>query len=621
LTWCGIVFAQVPAKSNGAPLIHLKGRARIDAHAGRYSGEIALSGTVADDTGAPAPLRVDVTLSSGGSGGSGRSPLVPLANAAPEACAPGGSARVLSRALIVVESATHLVIPSDASGQFCVRLLLPTDRYVAHLAVEPSALLDGATTEVPFDVGTKPVRLQITAPSAPATVAIDERSAPLAIDATAASDVDGTQTPASGLALHFTNEAGTSIGDATTDSVGRARVVTAPAVLGPAGRGEIRVAFAGDGATSAASATMAVERRTHVDLDLPDVPGAVLAPAWPEDGIALTVRAVATCRSRGCTGVPTGIIEASVHGVRVGAAPLAGAAGVSVAHLVATFTPPPEMREASVDLRYVPDAPWFLASAPQVVLQPVRAPLPWGRVLSAVAGIAVLAWFVASRARTTFGLRAHSDSPKRDDGPASRGGAGLIVREAKEANGPVGWIGRVVDAHDRTPVQGASVTLERRGFDRATVILSATSNAEGTFALSPPALAPGDELVVRSRFHTTFRAPVTPTSPARALLEVAVTSRKRALLDGFATWARRRGAPFDQKPDATPGHVRLTAVAQPEIARWAEAVEYAAFGYAPVDADAQSEVERLAPTDARRAPQEDEAIDADHVDGARPGSV
>jgi hypothetical protein len=622
LAACVFVVAQVPGLSNGAARIHLKGRTRIEAHAARYSGEIALAGTVIDDTGMAASLPVTLTLSrpgarSGGEAVGRPSPLdadVALTTAAPASCASDPRRPLPSaRAFILVESATRLVVPSDAEGKFCVRLLLPTDRYVAHLVAAPSPVLDGTSLDVPFDVAAKPVALMLSLPfaSQPETalpeLALDEATS--TVDAVATTDADGTSIPLAGLTLHLANETGAPLGDATTDVTGRGRLVVAAALLGPAGRGQLKAVFDGRGDVGPGASTLPVERRTHVRLFLPDARGGVLAPGWPGDGITVKVRAIEECATYGCLGTPSGVVEARVSGARIGA----GALVDGEARLELTFAPP-SGAEANLEFEYLADAPWFLAAEPLLAVQPVRAPMPWARLLTGLAGAAVLVWFVWTRARPVRGGRRVGAGTGKN-APPLQPTARLIIRDADP--GASGWRGVVIDAHDGCAVAGAIVSIERRAFDRATVLASASSDVRGAFVLPFVAPGPGDELVVRSGFHVNFRSPL----PPRGSLEVAVTLRKRALIEGLAAWARRKGGTYDLRPDATPGHVRAAAGARPDVSRWADAVERAAFGPDPVDARAHSDVDILAPPDARRPPQEEDAIDIDHVDGPRSGSV
>ena len=117
------------------------------------------------------------------------------------------------------------------------------------------------------------------------------------------------------------------------------------------------------------------------------------------------------------------------------------------------------------------------------------------------------------------------------------------------------WTGRVVDGHEGTPVADARVSIERPGFDRAEIVASATSDADGAFVLSPVEVQPGDRLVAEGSLHARLRAPVPPFGEIR----VALVSRRRALLERLVGWARRKGRPYDARPEPTPGHVQRMA--------------------------------------------------------------
>ena len=52
-----------------------------------------------------------------------------------------------------------------------------------------------------------------------------------------------------------------------------------------------------------------------------------------------------------------------------------------------------------------------------------------------------------------------------------------------------------------------------------------------------------------------------------AWLVDALVLRKRALLDRLVEWARRRGLPYDARPEPTPGHVRRAAAGEFTVAR------------------------------------------------------
>jgi hypothetical protein len=226
-----------------------------------------------------------------------------------------------------------------------------------------------------------------------------------------------------------------------------------------------------------------------------------------------------------------------------------------------------------------------------VVKLPVKGPSPLRQVPLALAGLAVVLWLLAGRLKRTT-APATTRSSAAPKAPLAGEPRIEIVRSTRDVR--AGWSGRVVDAHDGTPVRGARVRIERPGFDRAHVVASAHANDQGRFELRPAADAAstaGDELVVEGVLHTEIRQPVPPCGE----IEVSLVLRKRRLIERLVTWAKKRGRPFDSSPEPTPGHVRRAAGADFGTARWADAVERAAYGGGEVDARVEAEVERLAP--------------------------
>jgi hypothetical protein len=171
----------------------------------------------------------------------------------------------------------------------------------------------------------------------------------------------------------------------------------------------------------------------------------------------------------------------------------------------------------------------------------------------------------------------------------SRGEAKLDVVRAAGAND--GWKGRVTDADDGSGIAAARVQLERPAFGRADVLASVVADAEGRFVLPPTERRLGDELAIEAPLHVALRRPLPPPGE----LDAQLVQRKRALVGRLVAWARLRGRPFDARPEPTPGHVRRAAGGEFEVARWAEAVERAAFACEPVDAHVEADIDRLAP--------------------------
>ncbi len=604
--------------ASGAPRVHLRGIARIDAHVARSQGKLVLRGTVTDDMGEPlehAPatlLAVQLSPSSVEAGAglaldreprthatSSPLPIVPivpfvpfvvLAPSAPEPCDDIAQAPAL-------DSADRVLVPTDGAARFCLRLAVPAGRYVAHLETRESGFVDSARLDLPIDSALAPVTLRFD--PEPSSVSLDDDAIP--IDVKASTEDDGVVAPVARLPLTLSNEAGTQLGAATTDAAGHARFVVSGVLFGPAGPGELRVSFAGSAEAGASAHARAVMRRVQVVLEAPDaVAGRLPAPS-SETETSVRVVARAACASRGCVAFPTGTVEVGLADGDargpVGAAPLRSGEARVEAVLSPPLSPPlGAPAEPATDLplqvRYVPDAPWFEPAAPLLLTEPLRPRSAWSQAALAAAGLCVMAWIAIGRlprhpSARTLAARA------RGDGDPEGSAAGVEVLRP-DAAGSGGWTGKVVDRHDGHAVAGVRVAIERPGFQHAESLGEATSDASGAFALGPVEVRPGDALVAEGPLHTRVRLPV----PGHGELRVALVSRRRALLDRLVAWARRRGRPFDARPDPTPAHVSRVARSGDAVKDWAEAVERAAYSGGAVDAQREADVDRLAPPDA-----------------------
>jgi hypothetical protein len=284
----------------------------------------------------------------------------------------------------------------------------------------------------------------------------------------------------------------------------------------------------------------------------------------------------------------------------VGAAPLRA----GTARMIATFSRPapasvPGPGAPTLRLRYVPDAPWFVSGPELRVEQPTREPGIWTRLPLLLAAGLMVAWLVLARIASAGSVSRERQAPRASGrlAPAVRPHVAVLHPDAARA----GWVGRVVDAHDGTLVAGARVSIQRRGFERVETIASTVTSETGQFELTG-AWLPHDDLVAEGTAHAELRRRVPPTGE----LQIALVSRKRALLERLIRWARRRGKPFDAWPEPTPDQVRRAAGGEVAVARWADAVEHAAYAGAPIDRDAQAEVEHLAPPDAMLPPRDDD---------------
>jgi hypothetical protein len=237
--------------------------------------------------------------------------------------------------------------------------------------------------------------------------------------------------------------------------------------------------------------------------------------------------------------------------------------------------------------RYVPAAPWWRPGANAAVTLRVNGPGPWRQALLAAVVGALAAWIVRGWRRAPKPPRTERDS-LAPAAPAGRAG----VRVVEPADAEAGWRGRVVDAHDGTPIAGATLTVTVPSFEGDGVVARVESDPSGQFTLGA-GHARDARLAVEARLHAAHEQAL----PQPGVLVVALVTRRRALLDRLVRWARRYGQPFDGPPEPTPGHVRRVAsrVAALEVEAWARRVETAAFGPDAVDAEAEREAREREP--------------------------
>jgi hypothetical protein len=536
------------------------------------AGKLTLSGTVVDDAARPiGGARLGISIAA-----VGHAAALPLAGASPEACVDGAARPALDRTDL-------LTVSADDAGRFCLRLhLFARDRYLVHIESHATGLVDGAGVDLPVDLALEPVTLRFD-PERPILSLDDDAGSVALIEVVASTEEDGVSAGAVGYPLTLTNETGAVLGTAMTNGSGRARFSVEPVRLGPPGRGELRVSFAGSVEAGSSTHSMHVERVTRVALAIPDANQGRLPVGSPEDGVNIRVAATTRCAARGCLGSPTGTVEARVGDAIVGAASLEG----GEARVVATFAMPAES-EVPLRLRFIPDAPWYPPAGELLATLPVRAPSPWRKATLVLATLAAIAWLVVARLPAGGRASRTRDQPSPSHAPE----AGVALVGPGTAAG--GWSGTVRDAHDARPVGGARIAIERRGFDRVESLVSVSADDHGQFVLPTVDVREGDELAVEGPLHAALRRPL----PASGELQVALVLRKRALIDRLVAWAHRRGKPFDARPEPTPGHVRRAAGGHLPVARWADAVERAAFGGAPVTADVEREIDHLAPVES-----------------------
>ncbi len=556
--------------------VRVRGTAKLTAHASREQqptlglSDLVLSGSLSDDAGQPLSLqKVNVRVTRETDPHDER---VVEALKAPRGC---DSARVTTWG-IQPGGANEVVVTTDEDGRFCFRVRLEPDRYKANLVYTSSgmqSLVDGIERELTFDLSRRSLALRFD--PTPRVVQLDTPQT--MIEAVAIVDDDGNPHVARGLNLVLANEK-EELARAVSDSSGRARFAVAGAKLGSPGPGELRVSFAGDGDTAGASHAEEIERHVKVAVKVPAADRGELTASVPEDGIPLVAEVGSSFGP-----LTEGSIEARIGEVVVGTAPVER----GIARLVLTFAS--QGTEALVRLRYVPASPWYEPLGEATIRLPIRGPSLLSKAPILVAGLVVMAFFLVGR--VSGQKNKPEPEPAKGTGKAAEAKARIdLVRRAER--GQEGWTGRVVDAHEGTPVPGARVWIERGTFEGRSVLASVESDADGRFTLPGIGTIAGDEsIVVEARLH----ARLAQDLPAAGEMVIAIEQRRRAILAALVKWARRRGPPFDTRPEPTPGHVRRVASGELATARWADAVERAAFGPDEIDAGVEHDIARLAP--------------------------
>lgn len=559
--------------------IKVRGSAKITARAARDQGELVLSGTLTDDAGQPLgaqPVTARVTREADPA-----DPRVAEGLRAARGCDRSADRPRPQMAFSVQVAGTpqnpEILLMTDEDGRFCFRARLDPDRFVAHLHwrdKKVGALLEQADQEVAFDLSRRALALSFD--PKPKIVPLDQPQS--AFDAVAIVDDDATPRVAPNLSLLLSNEK-KELRRMNTDASGRAHFVVASNDLGPPGPGELHVTFAGDGETAKAHHVEAIERHVKVSVRVPAIDQGKLEPQVPEDGIAIVAEVTSVVGPVG-----EGAIEAHVGDVIVGAAPVER----GIARLTLTFAA--QGSETLVALRYVPVSPWYEPLPDPTIRIPIRGPGVLSKAPILIAGLAVLVFFLvgrvsSNRAKATPPAIEKADDEGRDGKPKLE-----VVRAAQR--GDRGWTGRVVDAHEGHAIVNARIWVERGTFEGRSVLASVSTDARGEFSIPALPNQVGDE---RINCEAPLHARFSQTLPGPGELSISLALRRRALLARMVKWAKRRGAPYDVKPEPTPGHVRRAAGDDRTTARWADAVEQAVFGGGEVDARLEKEIEALAP--------------------------
>jgi len=507
-----------------------------------------VSGMLHDDAGQPVEnADVAVTLADG-------------ERAAP--CRPDGDVRA---------EGSRAIARTDALGFFCMRLSTTRSLEGAVVSYAGDAYHDRTQASVPRDLGQRRLVLEFEKPRLLAS--LDEPS--LVVHVTTRV-VEGTGTGDAVRLVLFHQpsldaEGETELAATDVPAGATAKFDVETRALGAPGTGKIVARFGGTGTLAPAMAAVPVERRAIARLSLAATP----PPSDPNEGVQLTVGVGSVAGA-----VTSGWVEALVDGKPAGVAPVSAGA----AHVVATFAET-RGKPVSVVLRYVPSGAGFVAGDLVVVTAPIRPPSPWRGTPWLLAAGAVAYWVVRSWKRPERASRA-----RRNERPAKEvGRASVEVVEADPSRS--GWRGRVLDAHEGTPIEAARISILVPVFDGEGVAATQTSAADGSFTIAKVKAArnDGSRLVVTAPYHATLSAPV----PKDGILSVGLVSRRRALLERLVSWANRAGGLWvSRRREPTPLEIaELARRRQDEnAAEWAAQVAEAAYGPSPPDERREGEI-------------------------------
>jgi len=367
-----------------------------------------------------------------------------------------------------------------------------------------------------------------------------------------------------------------ALGVSTVEIGSNAEFRVSSRLLGTPGPLELSAEFVGSTTTRAARTLTRASATAVVELSLAEP----ILPSHPESGVHIRVRVHSVAGP-----VHSGSIEARVAGSNLGSARVSE--GLAELYLQLEET---TAKSHPIELRYASDSPWWLPGPELSVTIPVLPPSPWRRIAWIAAVVVLGSWLLLGWQR-----------PRR----LERKAASLVPAHAARAPVDVievgdvrsGWRGRVLDAHDGTPIANAVLLVRLPAFDTSGVLHTANTDEQGTFVLEGPrSPGPGAALEVRAPLHTPLAAPMPPPGT----LVLSLTSRRRTLLGRFVDWALRDGG-WERHGEATPGEVARRTERR-EVASWASALDEAAFGPDPLSEAKEQAVIAREPSHNRKPP-------------------
>jgi len=558
-------YCFAPLRASAEAQLRITGSSTIEASASQLGGATELDARLLDDAGHAIPGRLLQIK-----------PLHPSARLSARECQSRNSP------LPATANGTYLA-RSNGAGSVCVHFEGTSERAEFELTFSDNdGLYAAASRTVIADSATRSVQMAFS--PAPSAFPLERESQSLIV-ATRPFPALASGDPLEPLVISLTmsreGEPVTALGVTRVELGNNAEFRVPSRLLGRPGPLSISAEFAGSSSTRKAQTRAFATATALVELSLAEP----VPPSHPESGVRIRVRAQSVAGA-----APGGMIEARAAGSNLGSARVSDGLAELYVQLDENTA-----KSHPLELRYASDSPWWLSGAPLSIAIPISPPSPWRRIAWVAAVVLLGSWLLLGWQR-----------PRRLERAAG------ALREPRSARAPVdlievgdrqsGWRGRVVDAHDGTPIPDALVLVRLPAFDAQGVLCSARTDAEGAFVLEASSAGPGAALEVRAAYHTPLAAPM----PAPGTLVLSLTSRRRSLLARFVDWAVHDGG-WERHGEATPGEI-ARRTDRSEVASWAGALDEAAFGPEPLsEAKEQAVIVREPPHHRKQALKADRA--------------
>ncbi len=466
----------------------------------------------------------------------------------------------------------ELIVDTSAEGTFCLRIADLSDETKLQLTFDGDADYDSLSKQIEVDKTRTPLALRFQ--PMPATLALERDQHSIWVATKSDTDL-GLEPKKIQVELSLKEFGGeeTRLGQVSVSVGQRAQFLVPTTTLGAPGAAQLVARFKGTRTLSPAETEAPILRTTQVNLTLDEAPTSETARGKPLE--------ISVMSSVGP--VPGGSVEALYAGRSMGTTPVRDGRASLVLDLEGDGGP------AHLTLRFLPSSPAWISAGNLEIEVPVPPPSPWGRIALIACALLITAWLV--RAWYRPGRRETRETEERKSIPSGKPALELL----EPAGAGEGWRGRVCDAHDGTPIPGASITMMIPAFSSDGVAAQTKTDTDGRFELDHVefATAEGSRFRVEAPWHSTLERPV----PRPGAIAISMVSRRRALIDRLVQWTGRRGRPWSADGGATPGHVASVgrSKGKPEVVRWAQEVEQAAYGPIAPDAEAERRIDQQQP--------------------------